>query len=75
MVLFFGTVCNPDVRGRPLRTVESVPARRERADCRRAISASMAERMSRVFIHVRYQRSGLIASYVFVSIYRVLVQL
>jgi hypothetical protein len=55
MVLFLGTVCNPDVRGRPLRTVEAVPARRERADCRRAISASMAERMSCVSIPVRYQ--------------------
>jgi hypothetical protein len=65
MVLLFGTVCNPDVRGRPLRTVEAVPARRERADCRRAISASMAKRMSCVFIHVRYQRSGFNASYVF----------
>jgi len=52
------------LRGRPLRLVEAVPARRERADCRRAISASMAERMSCVFIPVRDQRSGLIASYV-----------
>jgi hypothetical protein len=60
MVLFFGAVGEPDVRGRPLR-LETVPARRERADCRRAISASMAERMSCVFISVRYQRAGLIS--------------
>ena len=65
-VLFLGTVCNPNVRGRPLPTVEAVPARRERADCKRAISASMAERMSCVFILVRYQRSGSSTSYVFV---------
>jgi hypothetical protein len=67
MVLFFGAVGDPEVRGRPLRLVEAVPARRERADCRRAISASIAARMSRVFIHVRYQRSSLVASYVLVG--------
>jgi hypothetical protein len=55
IVLFFGAVGNMDVRGRPPRFVEALPARRERADCRRAISASMAERMSCVFICVRYQ--------------------
>ena len=56
MVLFFEALANPDERGRPLRFVVAVPARKERADCRRAISASMAERMSCVFISVRYQR-------------------
>jgi hypothetical protein len=64
MVLFFGAARDPDVRGRPLRLVEAAPARKERADCRRAISASMAERMSCVFIPVRYQTSDLITSYV-----------
>ena len=57
MVLFFGAPADSDVRGRPVRLVEAVPARRERADCRRAISASMVETMSCVFICVRYQRS------------------
>jgi hypothetical protein len=64
MVLLLGAVGDLDVRGRPLRLVEAVPARRERADCRRVISASMAERMSCVFISIRYQRAGLISSYV-----------
>ena len=65
MVLFCGAVGSVDARGCAPRLVEALPARRERADCRRAISASMAERMSRVFICVRYQRSGFVASYVF----------
>ena len=64
MVLFRGAPGDSDVRGRPLCLVEAVPARRERADCRRAISASMVETMSCVFICVRYQRSGSSASYV-----------
>jgi hypothetical protein len=64
MVLFFGAVRDPDVRGRPLRLAEAAPARKERADCRRAISASMAEMMSCVIILVTYQRLGQIVSYV-----------
>ena len=75
MVLFLGAAADSDVRGRPLRLPEAVPTRRERADCRRAISASMAERISRAFIQLRYQKSGLAASYVFASISSVLVQL
>jgi hypothetical protein len=54
-VLFFGAPADSDAGGLPLRLPEAVPTRRERADCRRAISASRAERMSRVFIPVRYQ--------------------
>jgi hypothetical protein len=65
IVLFFGAAGESEVRGRPLRLVEDAPARKERADCKRAIWASMAERMSCVFIHVRYQRSGSSASYGF----------
>ena len=45
MVLFFGVVGDGYVCGRPPR-LEAVPARKVRADCRRVISASMAERMS-----------------------------
>jgi hypothetical protein len=62
MILFLGAVGDADVRGRSLRLVEPVPARKEQADCSRAISASMAESMSCVFIHVRYPRAGLVAS-------------
>jgi hypothetical protein len=62
-----GAVGESALRGRRLR-LEAVPARRERADCRRAISASMTERMSRVFISVRYQKAGAISSYVSVYI-------
>jgi hypothetical protein len=46
MVLFFGVAGDGYVCGRPPR-LEAVPARKVRADRRRAISASMAERMSR----------------------------
>jgi hypothetical protein len=57
MVLFFGAAGDgADPRGRPLRLPEAVLVRRERADCKRAISASMAERMSRVFIQVRLSK-------------------
>jgi hypothetical protein len=43
MVLFFGAPADSDARGRPLCLPEAVLVRRERADCRRAISASMTE--------------------------------
>ena len=64
MLSFSERPTGSETRGRPLRLAEAVPARRERADCKRAISASMAERMSCVFICVSYQGSILIASYV-----------
>jgi hypothetical protein len=60
MVLFFGAVADSDVRGRPLRLV-AVPVRRERADCRRAISASMAINISEVVIAPLYQQLKVIA--------------
>ena len=56
IVLFLGAgsaAGESALRGRPLRFAEAVPARTERADCSRAISASMVERMSCVFIQAK----------------------